>query len=90
MRWVVHFNKEPCDIYVGRPSIYGNPYHIGIDGTREEVIRRHEVYVFSRPELIKKIRQELPGKILGCYCFPLLCHAELLVRIANGWQLCPL
>lgn len=31
---VVHFKKEACDVYIGRPSIYGNPFEIGVDGNR--------------------------------------------------------
>lgn len=23
---VVHFKKEPFDIYIGRPSVWGNPF----------------------------------------------------------------
>jgi hypothetical protein len=31
---VVNKYKEPFDIYIGRGSIWGNPYVIGKDGTR--------------------------------------------------------
>ena len=40
MKLVVHCKKEPYDIYVGRPSKWGNPFRIGKDGTREEVIKK--------------------------------------------------
>lgn len=33
-------------------------------------------------------RRELRGKVLGCHCFPLACHADVLLRVANDWQLC--
>ncbi|HLG28425.1 MAG TPA: DUF4326 domain-containing protein [Paenisporosarcina sp.] len=90
MKWVVHFDREPCDIYIGRPTRWSNPYHIGIHGTREEVLEMYEAYVYSRPELIQEIRRELRGKVLGCHCEPLPCHGQLLARIANGFQLPPL
>lgn len=88
--WVVHCHQDPYDVFIGRPSDYGNPFRIGIDGTRREVIERHENYLYIRPDLIRKIRKELPGKVLGCFCAPLSCHGDLLVRIANGYQLPPL
>ena len=30
----------PNSVYVGRPSIWGNPFAIGRDGTRDEVIAK--------------------------------------------------
>ena len=35
---VVNIRKEKCDIYCGRGSKYGNPYAIGENGDRDEVI----------------------------------------------------
>lgn len=89
-KWVVHCHKEPYDIFIGRPSRFGNPFHIGQDGSRREVIQRFENYLWSRPDLIKIVRAELAGKVLGCYCDPLACHGDVLARIANGFQLPPL
>lgn len=90
MQWVVNTKEEGAfyDIYIGRPSLFGNPFRIGFDGTRQEVLDRHENYIYTRPDLIKAIREELQGKILGCHCYPLPCHGDLLSRIANGYQLC--
>lgn len=84
---VVHFDKDPCDIFIGCPSKWESPYRVGIDGPREEVMLLHEIWLESRPELIKQVRRELAGKVLGCYCAPLTCHGDVLVRIANAWQL---
>ena len=35
---VVNLNKDKYDAFIGRGSLLGNPYVIGMDGTREEVI----------------------------------------------------
>lgn len=35
---IVNKRKEPYDVYIGRGSIFENPFHIGQDGSREEVI----------------------------------------------------
>ncbi len=86
-KMVVHFDREPCDIYVGRPSKYGNPFRLGLHGNRAEVLLQHEIYLQSRPDLMIEICRALPNKVLGCYCDPLACQADLLARIANGWQL---
>ncbi|MDP2685239.1 MAG: DUF4326 domain-containing protein [bacterium] len=84
---VVHFNKEPCDVFIGSPSKWSSPYRVGIDGPREEVMLSYDIWVQNNPEFIKSVRRELPGKRLGCYCAPMMCHGDLLVRIANDWQL---
>lgn len=88
MSFVVKFGKEKCDVFVGRPSKYGNPYHIGIHGSREEVLELYELHLQNNHHLIKSICRELPGKILGCSCEGFPCHGEILARIANCWQLC--
>ena len=97
MTTVVHCRKAAYDVYVGRPSKWGNKYShlpsvvIGINvrgvirvATREEAVRRHEEDVRSDPELMKAIKRELRGKALGCWCDdPLPCHARTLARIAD-------
>lgn len=88
MPFRVNFNKEPCDVYVGRPSKWSNPFPIGLYGTRHEVLELYELYVFARPDLIADIRRDLRGKILGCVCDThTACHADFLVRIANDFQM---
>lgn len=74
---------EACDVYIGRPSPFGNPYVIGRDGTRDEVIAAFEKYFLFRvrndPEFKAKV-ESLRGKTLGCYCKPLACHGDVIVR----------
>lgn len=88
MKFVVNWNQENCDVYIGRPSKFGNPFPIGVYGTREEVLELYEFWLYDRPELIVAVCKELKSKILGCSCHPRPCHGDLLARIANGWQLC--
>ena len=38
---VVHCTRGTHDVYIGRPSKWGNPFVIGKDGTREQVIRKY-------------------------------------------------
>lgn len=92
MRWVVDFNTEKSDIYVGRPSKWSNPFRIGIDGTRDEVLLMYENYLYAHSKLIEEICRDLRGRILSCHCagksVAFVCHGDLLARIANGAQLC--
>lgn len=80
---VVNLKKDNYDIYVGRPSEYGNPYIIGKDGTRSQVLQLYKKDLLSNIDLMIKIKKELKGKVLGCYCLPLLCHAQLLSWLCN-------
>jgi len=77
---VVNLKHEPYDVYIGRGSKWGNPFRIGIDGTREEVIEKYRNYVLTRPDLLAAL-DELEGKRLGCYCKPLPCHGDVLVEL---------
>lgn len=79
---VVNCKKSVYDVYVGRPSIWGNPYIIGPDGTREEVIQKYRLYIQTRPDLLSQI-PTLRGKVLGCHCAPKPCHGDVLAHLAN-------
>lgn len=74
----------PGAVYIGRPSIWGNPYAIDADNTRETVLLKYHQYILSKPELIAKARVELRGRDLVCYCKPQACHGDILLEIANS------
>jgi len=81
---VVHCKRDSYDVYIGRPSKWGNPFVIGKDGTRAEVIEKFERY-FLESGLYLKIN-ELRGKTLGCWCAPSPCHGDVLLRFANAQE----
>jgi hypothetical protein len=81
---VVHFKKCHYDVYIGRPSKWGNPFEIGIDGTRQEVISKYRDYVLDTKALMDALL-ELEGKILGCWCHPLPCHGDVLVELVRKY-----
>lgn len=81
---VVHFKKDPYDVYIGRPSKWGNPFVVDQDGTRDEVIAKYRDYLFEHPELLHAIASELQGRVLGCWCKPERCHGDVLAEIADG------
>ena len=77
---IVHCKKESYDIYIGRPSKWGNPFQIGKDGTRDEVIEKFKNWILTQPNLLKDLH-EIKGKTLGCWCKPKSCHGDVLVEL---------
>ena len=74
--------RQTHDVYIGRGSIWGNPFKIGVDGTREEVIQKYAEYYRNNSELQKRIH-ELRGQRLGCFCAPKSCHGHFLAAMAD-------
>lgn len=66
-------------VYIGRGSPYGNPFVIGKDGTRTDVIRKFEEEVL--PTLDVSL---LRGKDLICFCKPQACHGDSILKKANS------
>lgn len=76
-------SMPPGSIYIGRPSKWGNPFVIGRDGTRAEVIAKHRAWICDQPELIAAL-SELRGRNLVCFCAPAPCHGDVLSELANA------
>jgi len=83
MTRVVHCKKESFDVYIGRPSPWGNPFVIGRDGTRIEVIEKYRQWILTQPDLLARL-PELKSKTLGCWCSPAACHGDVLVELAES------
>jgi len=69
---------------VSRTSPWGNPFRVGKDGNRNEVIDKFEDWLRGQPLLVQRAKRVLRGKDLVCYCSPKKCHAEIWLKIANG------
>lgn len=81
---VVHCKKNRYDVYIGRPGPLGNPYEIGPDGTREEVIQKFEKYarrLMNEDLAFRKAIQNCEGKTLGCWCAPKACHGHVIIKL---------
>lgn len=81
---VVHCKKERYDVYIGRPSIFGNPHAISAKMDRPTVIALYRSYIrdkMQRDKEFKKAVLALKGKVLGCWCKPLQCHGDVIVEI---------
>ena len=79
---VVHCKKNSFDVYIGRPSEWGNPFVIGKDGSRAEVVEKYRAWLLTQPKLLAKIKT-LKGKTLGCWCSPDACHGDVLAEFAD-------
>ena len=83
---VVHCKREKYEVYIGRPSKWGNPFQIGKDGDREEVIEKYKRYLWEsikQGKIKKEDVAELKGKVLGCWCAPKPCHGDILIKAAK-------
>jgi hypothetical protein len=79
-----NWRKEGA-VYIGRGSIFGNPFRIGIGGspTREEVIEKYRAYFDNRIYIEEDVEfleavEGLRGKTLACYCAPLPSHGDVI------------
>jgi len=89
---VVNLLKDaPYDVYIGRNNNrkglkdagWGNPFEIGVHGTREEVIALYGAWIVKQPDIQTRLIS-LRGKRLGCYCHPQPCHGDILARLVVG------
>ena len=91
MKKVVHCKKEPYDVYIGRPSKWGNPFTHKNDGktlakyivnSREEAVYEYYKWITKGDgqHLLKDL-SELKDKVLGCWCKPKLCHGDVLLKL---------
>ena len=86
-----------CDIYIGYPvrasgwnlnhGKWSSPFALSAFGKErcqlsdiQMLNTIYECYVRASPELMGTLH-ELSGKRLGCFCPPLPCHGEILVKL---------
>lgn len=79
---------DKYDIYIGRGTIWGNPYQMGVDGDRDEVIRKFK-YDFENGMLkasteLEKNLDIVRGKVVACHCKPAACHGDVIASYLNS------
>jgi len=83
---IVFINKER---FPKGNSLFYNPFKINKNTTREEVIQQYKLYITQRletePELIEELLK-LKNKNLGCWCFPELCHGNILLELIEYYD----
>lgn len=81
---------DPDIVYIGRGSIWGNPYSHK-DGTKAahrvatrdeavEAYRKRLWFLIREKAVTKEMLIALDGKRLACYCAPQACHGDVLVK----------
>ena len=95
---VIHLKDAPHGwqnderyVYIGRPGgglvgNFGNPFRLGPDGDRLEVLARYDLWLRGRlltDPVMKEQIKNLHGRTLICFCKPRLCHGDLLEQVAK-------
>jgi hypothetical protein len=84
------------DIYVARAmknikgSVLGNPFKLGKDGDRTEVIQKYRKWLWEQIKAKNEVYDELVRILylyrknrnlrLVCWCAPLECHADIIIK----------
>ena len=99
MRAIVNLKTEPRmrdefeyahvldnTVLIDRRTKWGNPFRIGRDGSREQVIACYRADLWRRiqaGEVTLEELAELDGCWLACWCEPLPCHGDVIARAAE-------
>ena len=99
MRAIVNLKHEPTmrgkfeythivnnTVLIDRRTKWGNPFKLGVDGSRDEVIDRYRADLWRRiraGEISLEELAELNGCWLACWCEPLPCHGDVLAKAAE-------
>ena len=91
---VVHCRKSKYDVYCGRESggapkdcsdfSFGNPFTMRVEAEREDRVELFRQGLLANESLATRVRTELKGKTLACWCSPKLCHCHVLACVANS------
>ena len=77
-----HRELAQRSVVVDRSSPWGNPFVVGRDGDRAEVIEKYRQWLFVNPLRDAEVRY-LHNRYLICHCAPEPCHADVLLRYVN-------
>ncbi len=70
-------------MYVGRPTNLGNPFVIGPDGDREDVVAQYYIYFYLMLDenlFYWNVCQAAHATALVCWCAPESCHANVIAE----------
>ena len=84
---VVNLKKESYDVYIGRGSMWGNPFVVRRESERMSAIQNYKKYLIEkidRGEITLAHLYALKGQRLGCFCQPKPCHGEVIADIVNA------
>jgi hypothetical protein len=71
-------------VNVARPSRWGNPFKVGIDGDAAECVRLYREFCLGEINRHLIGLGDLRWRNLACWCAPdAPCHADVLLELAN-------
>lgn len=96
------WTENDNNVYIGRAGIvfvekerfpkksseFHNPFKIGKDGTREEVLEKYKNYITDKLKNNNQLVEELiklKNKNLGCWCYPEKCHGNILLELIKQY-----
>lgn len=80
--------------YIGRPNVLGNPFKIGQDGDRDQVMQKYRRWLWEKIQAGGQAAQELDkltniaterDLVLICWCAPAPCHGDIIKK-AIEWK----
>ena len=98
MTTVVNKYKEPYTVYIGRGSIWGNPFSHKhgtkaefVVESRDAAVEAYRLWLWDQIQHGLITREQLlalDGETLGCYCKPQACHGDVLIRAVEWAKNC--
>ena len=92
LKWQETWPIDATAFRIDRTTILGNPYIIGQDGTRKEVIEKYRLLLPEQYRLLNVVRDRIDEMIeraktypilLACWCAPLPCHGDVIKDFLN-------
>ena len=89
---VVNIRRDDYEVYIGRAGkgldgYFGNPFRLGSESQRQEILERYAAYFYNRlerdPEFKRRVLQ-LKTKVLGCFCAPRACHGDVIAKYLDS------
>lgn len=83
-----NFTRYCGRAWAGLPeSVFCNPFHVGVDGNREEVLLKFIAYWYAKGQWrrVSALGLMSDDEILGCWCHPLACHCDIIAGYVN-WR----
>lgn len=80
-------------VYIGRPSVFGNPFRLGRDGNRERILEKYDTWLRNqlREPRAVRLRKSIDRLVefveqgndltLICWCKPLACHGDIIKTV---------
>ena len=85
-------SNEDFDAYIGRGTLWGNPFHVGNQEgqfARDEAIKKYKTHFETNilgDESMRRGLFGLRGMRIACHCKPLACHGDIIAGYLNSFD----